>query len=73
MVKDENGVWAMEHRLVMEGHLGRTLDSEERVHHRNGVRDDNRIENLELWHTKRKDPAGIRASDYHCHGCRCFE
>lgn len=75
VTKTEAG-WVMTHRLVMQSLLGRTLEPHERVHHKNGKRADNRPENLELWKIKgrsKKDPAGVRASDYHCPGCRCGE
>lgn len=51
----------MEHVVVMTEVLGRPLYQGEQVHHKNGVREDNRPENLELWVVSQ--PSGQRPGD----------
>ena len=50
--------YVMEHIKVMSDHLGRAILADETVHHKNGIRDDNRLANLELW------------TSHHCSGQR---
>lgn len=53
--------WIMEHRVVMEKSLGRHLEPDENVHHKNGDRSDNSLGNLELWNSSQ--PFGQRVED----------
>jgi len=61
LVEPGTNRYRLEHHLVIERILGRNLLPHEEVHHKNGIRSDNRDDNLELW--SKSHPPGQRIED----------
>lgn len=70
-----DSTYRLEHTLIMENHIGRRITRNENVHHINGIRDDNRIENLQLLtiadHAKEHHPGKDVSKWVECECLNC--